>query len=163
SGSGKSTLLRAIAGLWPFGQGQVRLGHGNALFLPQRPYLPLGTLAEAIAYPDRKPRRPELEAALHAVGLSYLIPQLDQDGIWAQRLSGGEQQRIGFARVLLSRPAIVFLDEATSALEESAEAALYRLLREAEWGPTVVSVGHHGTLKRFHDTVLDLGRRSEEH
>jgi vitamin B12/bleomycin/antimicrobial peptide transport system ATP-binding/permease protein len=159
SGSGKSTLLRAIAGLWPFGRGRIRVGDGHTLFLPQRPYLPLGTLADVIAYPelDHKPRRAELEAALHAVGLGYLVEQLDEDGNWALRLSGGEQQRLGFARVLLVRPDIVFLDEATSALDEAAEAALYRLLREAEWHPTVVSVGHHGTLKRFHEAVLDLG------
>jgi putative ATP-binding cassette transporter len=160
SGSGKSTLLRAIAGLWPFGRGRVRVGDGNVLFLPQRPYLPLGTLADAIAYPatDHGPRRAELEVALHAVGLSYLVDQLDEEGNWAQRLSGGEQQRVGFARVLLARPDIVFLDEATSALDEAAEAQLYRLLREAEWRPTIVSVGHHGTLKRFHETIIDLGR-----
>src|SRR5437764_907426 len=160
SGSGKSTLLRAIAGLWPFGRGHIRVGDGHALFLPQKPYLPLGTLADAIAYPelDHQPRRGELEAALHAVGLSYLVDQLDEEGNWALRLSGGEQQRLGFARILLMRPEIVFLDEATSALDETAEASLYRLLREAEWGPTVVSVGHHGTLKRFHETVVDLGR-----
>jgi putative ATP-binding cassette transporter len=160
SGSGKSTLLRAIAGLWPFGRGRVRVGDGRVLFLPQRPYLPLGTLADAIAYPalDRQPPRAELEAALHAVGLSYLADQLDAEGNWSQRLSGGEQQRLGFARVLLVRPEIVFLDEATSALDEAAEAALYRLLREAEWRPTIVSVGHHGTLRRFHEAVIDLGR-----
>ena len=159
SGSGKSTLLRAIAGLWPFGRGQVRVGHGNVLFLPQRPYLPLGTLAEAITYPglDHQPGRAEIEAALHAVGLSYLIDQLDVDGNWAQRLSGGEQQRVGFARILLARPEIVFLDEATSALDEAAETMLYRLLREAEWQPTIVSVGHHSTLQRFHELVVDLG------
>jgi putative ATP-binding cassette transporter len=161
SGSGKSTLLRAIAGLWPFGRGRIRVGGGHALFLPQRPYLPLGTLADAICYPelDHEPRRVELEAALRAVGLSYLIDQLDVDGNWAQRLSGGEQQRVGFARVLLVRPEIVFLDEATSALDEAAEAALYRLLREAEWRPTIVSVGHHGTLKRFHEAIVDLGHQ----
>src|SRR5437016_3036089 len=160
SGSGKSTLLRAIAGLWPFGRGRIRVGGGHALFLPQRPYLPLGTLADAICYPelDHEPRRAELEAALRSVGLSYLIDQLAVDGNWAQRLSGGEQQRVGFARVLLARPEIVFLDEATSALDEVAEAALYRLLREADWHPTIVSVGHHGTLKRFHEAVIDLGR-----
>ena len=160
SGSGKSTLLRAIAGLWPFGRGRIRVGDGHVLFLPQRPYLPLGTLANAIAYPelDHPPRRAELEAALRAVGLDYLAGQLDVEGNWAQRLSGGEQQRLGFARVLLVRPDIVFLDEATASLDEAAEAALYRLLREAEWRPTIVSVGHHGSLKRFHEAVLDLGR-----
>jgi len=159
SGSGKSTLLRAIAGLWPFGRGNIRVGEGHALFLPQRPYLPLGTLADAIAYPalDHQPRRAELEAALHAVGLSYLVDQLDEEGNWALRLSGGEQQRLGFARILLARPEIVFLDEATSALDEAAEASLYRLVREADWHPTIVSVGHHGTLKRFHEAIIDLG------
>jgi putative ATP-binding cassette transporter len=159
SGSGKSTLLRAIAGLWPFGRGRIRVGDGHVLFLPQRPYLPLGTLGDAITYPelDHQPRRAELEAALHAVGLSYLVDQLDEEGNWAQRLSGGEQQRLGFARVLLVRPEVVFLDEATSALDEAAESALYRLLREADWRPTIVSVGHHGTLKRFHETIVDLG------
>jgi putative ATP-binding cassette transporter len=164
SGSGKSTLLRAIAGLWPFGRGEVRVGHGNALFLPQRPYLPLGTLADAIAYPAHADaaRRAEFEAALRAVGLPYLVDQLDDDGNWAQRLSGGEQQRVGFARVLLAKPEIVFLDEATSALDEAAEAQLYRLLREAEWRPTIVSIGHHGTLRRFHEAVIDLGRYDAE-
>jgi putative ATP-binding cassette transporter len=159
SGSGKSTLLRAIAGLWPFGRGNVRLADGKMLFVPQRPYLPLGTLADAIAYPklDHQPVRAELEAALHLVGLSYLVPQLDEEGNWGQRLSGGGQQRVGFARVMLVRPEIVFLDEATSALDEAAETALYRLLREADWKPTIVSVGHHGTLKRFHEAVVDLG------
>ena len=160
SGSGKSTLLRAIAGLWPFGRGRIRVGDGRALFLPQRPYLPLGTLAEVLAYPGLATAhdRRELEAALTAVGLTHLVDRLDEEGIWAQRLSGGEQQRVGFARVLLVRPDIVFLDEATSALDEAAEAALYRLLREAAWQPTIVSVGHHGTLKRFHEVVVDLGR-----
>ncbi len=160
SGAGKSTLLRAVAGLWPFGSGRVRVGEGHALFLPQRPYLPLGTLQDAILYPEiaPQPSRAEIEAALRAVGLSYLVPLLDEESNWAQRLSGGEQQRVGFARVLLMRPAIVFLDEATSALDEAAEAQLYRMLREAEWGPTIVSVGHRGTLRRFHDSVIDLGQ-----
>ncbi len=116
-------------------------------------------MADAIAYPalDHQPRRAELEAALHAVGLSYLVDQLDVEGNWALRLSGGEQQRLGFARILLARPEIVFLDEATSALDEAAEASLYRLVREADWHPTIVSVGHHGTLKRFHEAIIDLG------
>src|SRR6516225_5488278 len=105
SGSGKSTLLRAIAGLWPFGRGRIRVAESRSLFLPQRPYLPLGTLAEA----------------LRAVGLPQLVEQLDEDGNWAHRLSIGEQQRVAFARVLLARPEIVFLDEATSALDEAAE------------------------------------------
>ena len=159
TGSGKSTLLRAIAGLWPFGRGRIRLAEGTVLFLPQRPYLPLGTLADALKYPGKvRPDRDSLANALRAVGLVHLVDHLDEDSNWAQRLSGGEQQRLGFARVLLMRPEIVFLDEATSALDEAGETALYRLLREAEWRPTIVSVGHHRSLKRFHSAVIDLGR-----
>jgi vitamin B12/bleomycin/antimicrobial peptide transport system ATP-binding/permease protein len=161
SGAGKSTLLRAIAGLWPFGRGRVRVADGRALFLPQRPYLPLGTLADALVYPGAADKLPQqsLADALRAVGLPHLIDQLDEEGNWSQRLSIGEQQRLAFARVLLARPEIVFLDEATSALDEAAEMSLYRLLREAAWRPTIVSVGHHGTLRRFHDTVVDLAQR----
>jgi putative ATP-binding cassette transporter len=159
TGSGKSTLLRAIAGLWPFGRGSIRLAEGTVLFLPQRPYLPLGTLADALSYPGNLRRdRETVASALRTVGLAHLVDRLDDDANWAQRLSGGEQQRLGFARVLLLRPAIVFLDEATSALDEAGETALYRLLREAEWRPTIVSVGHHRTLTRFHNSVVDLGQ-----
>jgi putative ATP-binding cassette transporter len=160
SGLGKSTLLRAIAGLWPFGKGKIKLSDGRSLFLPQRPYLPLGTLADALAYPRAAAElsRDSLIEALRGVGLPELVDRLDEDGNWAQRLSIGEQQRLAFARVLLARPEIVFLDEATSALDEAAEASLYRLLRDAPWRPTIVSVGHHSTLRRFHDTVVDLAR-----
>jgi putative ATP-binding cassette transporter len=163
TGSGKSTMLRAIAGLWPFGRGRIRLAEGTVLFLPQRPYLPLGTLADALKYPAAEPPdRETMATALRVVGLAHLVDHLDDDSNWAQRLSGGEQQRLGFARVLLTRPEIVFLDEATSALDEASETALYKMLREAEWRPTIVSVGHHGSLKRFHDTIVDLGPKVSE-
>jgi vitamin B12/bleomycin/antimicrobial peptide transport system ATP-binding/permease protein len=160
SGAGKSTLLRAIAGLWPFGRGRIRVGDGRCLFLPQRPYLPLGTLADALVYPRSAAELPRdnLAEALRTVGLPELVDRLEEEANWAQRLSIGEQQRLAFARVLLARPEIVFLDEATSALDEAAEVSLYRLLREAPWKPTIVSVGHHGTLRRFHDAVVDLAR-----
>ena len=160
SGAGKSTLLRAIAGLWPFGRGRIRVGDGRCLFLPQRPYLPLGTLADALVYPRSAAELPRdnLAEALRTVGLPEFVDRLEEEANWAQRLSIGEQQRLAFARVLLARPEIVFLDEATSALDEAAEVSLYRLLREAPWKPTIVSVGHHGTLRRFHDAVVDLAR-----
>jgi putative ATP-binding cassette transporter len=162
SGAGKSTLLRALAGLWPFGRGRVRVADGDALFLPQRPYLPLGTLADALAYPRAAAglARENLVEALRAVGLPQLAERLDEEGNWAQRLSIGEQQRLAFARVLLARPEIVFLDEATSALDEAAEMSLYRLLRDASWQPTIVSVGHHRTLRRFHDSMVELAPHS---
>jgi putative ATP-binding cassette transporter len=163
TGSGKSTLLRAIAGLWPFGRGRVRLGKGATFFIPQKPYLPLGTLRDVLAYPaegggisDEK-----LREALDEVGLSALADQLDETDNWSQRLSLGEQQRLAFARVFLAEPAIVFLDEATSALDEAGEAALYRKLRGAPWRPTIVSVGHRSSLRSFHEKVIDFGRPEE--
>ena len=161
SGVGKSTVLRAIAGLWPFGRGRIRVTDGRVLFLPQRPYLPLGTLADALAYPHAATELPRerLVEALRAVGLPQLVDRLDEEGNWAQRLSIGEQQRVAFARVLLARPEIVFLDEATSALDEAAEMSLYRLLRDAPWRPTIVSIGHNTSLQRFHDTVVDLAHQ----
>jgi vitamin B12/bleomycin/antimicrobial peptide transport system ATP-binding/permease protein len=162
SGIGKSTLLRALAGLWPFGRGHIRVADARALFLPQRPYLPLGSLAEALVYPGaaREVPRDGLADALRTVGLPHLVGQLDEEANWAQRLSIGEQQRLAFARVLLARPEIVFLDEATSALDEAAEMSLYRLLRDGPWHPTIVSVGHHGNLRRYHDTVVDLAHQT---
>ena len=104
-------------------------------------------------------RRAQLLGLRSGAADPQLVDRLDEEGNWAQRLSIGEQQRLAFARVLLTRPEIVFLDEATSALDEAAEMSLYRLLREAPWRPTIVSVGHHGTLQRLHDTVVDIGRR----
>jgi putative ATP-binding cassette transporter len=160
SGTGKSTLMRALAGLWRFGRGHIRVADARVLFLPQRPYLPLGSLANALAYPNDAAARPigELAEALRAVGLPHLVDRLAEEANWSQRLSIGEQQRLAFARILLGRPEIVFLDEATSALDEAAEMSLYRLLREADWRPTIVSVGHHAALRRYHDTIIDLAR-----
>src|SRR6266404_8681976 len=120
TGAGKSTLLRAIAGIWPFGRGKVRLDGRRAFFLPQKPYIPLGSLRDALVYPDAGTdlQREKLVAVLETVGLGHLAADLDRVDNWAQRLSGGEQQRLAFARVLLAEPAIIFLDEATAALDE---------------------------------------------
>jgi putative ATP-binding cassette transporter len=159
TGAGKSTLLRAIAGIWPFGRGEIRLGKGRILFVPQRPYLPLGSLASALLYPlDDKGSfpTPMLIAVLEEVGLGALADEMDVVDNWSQRLSLGEQQRLAFARILLVKPTLLFLDEATSALDEASETRLYGLLRAVLWRPTVVSVGHRSTLRRFHHHVLDI-------
>jgi putative ATP-binding cassette transporter len=160
SGSGKSTLLRAIAGIWPFGRGQIRPGKGQIVFVPQRPYLPLGTLAEVLLYPNAgKISVPvDLPAVLDEVGLGGLAEELDKVEDWSARLSLGEQQGIVFARILLSKPKHLFLDEATSALDETAETHLLGLLRGKSWRPTVVSVGHGAVLRKFHELTLDLSR-----
>jgi len=159
TGTGKSTLLRAIAGIWPFGRGNIRIGEGRMLLVPQRPYLPQGTLANALSYPSTDGQSftaAELGAALGEVGLGSYASQLDVVDNWGQRMSLGEQQRLAFARVLLVRPALLFLDEATSALDEAGEARLYGLLKSPTWQPTVASVGHRSTLIKFHDAILDL-------
>ncbi|MFY1862953.1 ABC transporter ATP-binding protein/permease [Achromobacter xylosoxidans] len=159
SGSGKTTLLRALAGLWPHARGTVRRPQGAAaLFLSQRPYLPLGKLRDALAYPGHA--RPgddaRLALALRAVNLGHLAGRLDHEADWSRILSIGEQQRVAFARVLFNRPAIVFLDEATSATDEGLEHMLYGLLREQLPGAMLVSVGHRSTLDAFHTHRLDL-------
>ncbi|HZP39447.1 MAG TPA: ABC transporter ATP-binding protein/permease [Methylomirabilota bacterium] len=153
SGAGKSTLFRAIAGIWPFGRGEVRRPHdGRVLFLPQKPYLPIGTLREVVSYPTPPSGVSDgaIAEALRAVGLPELVGRLDEAAHWAQALSPGEQQRIAFARALIQKPAWLFLDEATSAVDEEAEAALYGLLRQRLPATTVVSVGHRSTLRAFH-------------
>src|SRR5271166_1064860 len=165
SGTGKSTLLRAIAGIWPYGEGQIRLCNERTLFVPQRPYLPLGSLAKALSYPhggENVNALPavQIAAVLNQVGLGELVAKLDHEQNWSQRLSPGEQQRLAFARILLLKPSLLFLDEATSALDEQSEAYLYGLLRTASWRPTIVSVAHRTSLRAFHDQVLDLSEFS---
>ena len=154
SGVGKSTLFRALAGIWPFGAGRIELPAGaRMLFLPQKPYLPIATLRDAVLYPGGAPddvTDVNIRATLEAVGLPGLAGRLDEERHWALELSGGEQQRIAFARALLQRPDWLFLDEATSALDESTEAMLYTLLAERLPQTTVLSIGHRGTLAAFH-------------
>jgi vitamin B12/bleomycin/antimicrobial peptide transport system ATP-binding/permease protein len=159
TGAGKSTLLRAIAGIWPYGRGEITLPKGSVLFVPQRSYLPLGTLAAALLYPNEQNESlpaTRLASVLSQVGLGGLVSELDVVQDWSQRLSPGEQQRLAFARILLMQPALLFLDEATSALDERSEAQLYGLLRAAPWRPSIVSVGHRSTLRSFHDQVLEI-------
>jgi putative ATP-binding cassette transporter len=159
SGAGKSTLFRAIAGIWPFGRGRVSMPPSSrVLFLPQKPYLPLGTLREVVSYPTPPAGITDaaLREALDAVGLPLLGDRLDESANWALRLSPGEQQRIAFARALLQKPEWLFLDEATSAVDESAEERLYALLRARLPGVTLVSVGHRSTLRPFHTRRLEV-------
>ncbi|WAI86124.1 MULTISPECIES: ABC transporter ATP-binding protein/permease [Achromobacter] len=159
SGSGKTTLLRALAGLWPYAQGHVRRPEGtSALFLSQRPYLPLGDLRSAVAYPGQALPQDEARVAdaLRLVNLGHLSQRLDEVADWSRILSIGEQQRVAFARVLFNRPAIVFLDEATSATDEGLEHMLYGLLRSALPECMLVSVGHRSTLDPFHTHRLAL-------
>jgi putative ATP-binding cassette transporter len=159
SGSGKSTLFRAIAGIWPFGGGRIRMpGNVKPLFLPQKPYLPLGSLREVMIYPARGTEfsDEQLREALSSVGLPQLAGRLDEPQNWSLQLSPGEQQRIAFARALLQQPAWLFLDEATSSLDESAEQQLYRLLKEKSPRTTIVSIGHRPSLLAFHSRVLEL-------
>lgn len=164
SGTGKSTLFRALAGIWPFGSGAVERPPGSYLFLPQRPYIPLGTLRHALTYPVSLDAYPDeaVRAALADVGLGALAPALDTEENWAQRLSGGEQQRLAVARALLLKPDWLFLDEATASLDPEAEGELYRLLRERLHGTTLVSIAHRESVARFHDARLVLGRPAGE-
>jgi putative ATP-binding cassette transporter len=158
SGSGKSTIMRAIAGVWPWGRGSVELPKGRIAFMPQKPYFPLGTLREAMLYPE-KPNGiddQELREALHKVGLDHLRGRLGDEERWDHILSGGEQQRVAFARVLLQRPAWVFMDEATSALDEPGQANVMRLIAEELPDTAVVSIGHRPGLEAFHTRELVL-------
>lgn len=156
SGSGKSTLFRAIAGIWPFGGGAVERPAGTYLFLPQRPYIPLGTLRHAVTYPAETGAIADatVQQALTDVGLPALVPELDTDEPWAQRLSGGEQQRLAVARALLLRPDWLFLDEATASLDPEGEAELYQVLRQRLPGTTMLSISHRPEVARWHDDTL---------
>jgi vitamin B12/bleomycin/antimicrobial peptide transport system ATP-binding/permease protein len=162
SGTGKSTLVRAIAGLWPWGGGSVNFHPDRRLFmLPQRPYVPSGTLRRAVAYPGLAGdwTREEIGEVLHKVGLDHLKEKIEEDGPWDQTLSGGEKQRLAFARLLLHNPDIVVLDEATSALDEKGQDKMMDLVTRELPKATIVSVAHRAELEAFHSRKIVLERR----
>ena len=152
SGSGKSTLLRAMGGLWPRGGGAIRMPRERALFLPQKPYLPIGTLRDALSYPQTGDTYTleRYEKVPRTCRLEHLIPKLDEINHWQRLLSGGEQQRLAFARALLYRPQWLYMDESTSAMDEEDEAMVYQALIDQLPGLSIVSVGHRSSLARFH-------------
>jgi vitamin B12/bleomycin/antimicrobial peptide transport system ATP-binding/permease protein len=160
SGSGKSTLFRVLAGIWPFGHGHVRRPVERCLFLPQRPYIPLGTLRHVVTYPHPHDTysREDIDRALVDAGLGQFVPRLDDDEHWAQQLSGGEQQRVALARALLTKPDWLFLDEATASLDPEAEADLYRTLKARLPNTTLVSIAHRPSVAAFHERHLILRR-----
>ncbi|PJG82739.1 ABC transporter ATP-binding protein/permease [Caviibacterium pharyngocola] len=157
SGAGKTTLLKAIAGIYPFDT----LGYAerpcNSLFLPQRPYMPQGSLREAICYPNIDTEHPELVHAMRSCRLEKYVSALDVENDWQVILSPGELQRVAFVRILLTQPEVVFLDETTSALDEPTEAQLYQFIRERLPKMIILSIGHRCTLLQFHNTLLKLG------
>jgi vitamin B12/bleomycin/antimicrobial peptide transport system ATP-binding/permease protein len=159
SGAGKSTLFRAVSGIWPFGEGEITVPAGaKVLLLPQRPYVPIGTLRAALTYPAPPDAYPdsEVRSILEAVRLGQFAPRLDEEGHWGQTLSLGEQQRLALGRALLAKPDWLFLDEATSALDEPLEQAMYELLPQRLPGVTIVSIGHRHTLRAFHKRRIEL-------
>jgi vitamin B12/bleomycin/antimicrobial peptide transport system ATP-binding/permease protein len=162
SGTGKSTLVRAIAGLWPWGDGSIELRKGAKLMLlPQRPYIPIGTLRRAATYPDAADSRSleEVAAAFRRVGLEHLVDRLEDEAPWDQTLSGGEKQRLAFARIFLHHPDIIVLDEATAALDPQSQDKLMELLSSAPEQTTLMSVGHRPELEAFHSRKIVLERR----
>jgi vitamin B12/bleomycin/antimicrobial peptide transport system ATP-binding/permease protein len=161
SGSGKSTLVRALAGLWPWGDGGIEMRAGTKLcFLPQSSYVPAGTLQRAVNYPDAANSRSvdEIAKVLKKVGLGHLVERLDEQGPWDQTLSGGEKQRLAFARIFLHQPDIIVLDEATAALDPDGQDRLMELLSQEFKAATIVSVGHRPELEAFHGRKLTLQR-----
>ncbi|MCX8501125.1 MAG: ATP-binding cassette domain-containing protein, partial [Alphaproteobacteria bacterium] len=163
SGSGKTTLLRVLSGVWPYWRGRIVMGGevSERLFLPQRPYLPEGSLAAALAYPRplellTAEQQAEFAVVLELTGLAGLVPRLAELGQWSQSLSPGEQQRLAVARLLLLRPGLAFLDEATSALDEAMETRLYEQIRQTLPEVSLVSVGHRASLTRFHNQNLHI-------
>ncbi len=165
SGIGKSTFIRTLAGIWPYAAGEIYFPMDKrVMYLPQKSYMPMGTFAEAILFPDKI--NPDLEKeivqVLHDCHLDIFIPRLKDTAAWSEQLSPGEQQRVGFARVLLHKPDWVFLDESTSMLDLKNEAHLYHLLHEQLPNCSIVSVGHHPSVNAFHEHIVDMEKYKVE-
>jgi len=163
SGAGKSTLIRAMAGLWPWGSGRIlRPKDARIAFMPQQPYMPRGTLRDALDYPrgDAPPDPARTERILAACGLAHLVSRLDEEQSWSDVLSGGEQQQLGFARVLLRPPDIIIMDEPTSALDDLSQTRLMELLCEEAPGSTIIHAARRNVDKRFYDREMQLSARS---
>jgi putative ATP-binding cassette transporter len=157
SGSGKTTLFRVLAGLWPYGRGLIQLPKDSRmLFLPQKPYLPVGTLRDALCFPDSADAHSLVAIceALAITGLEHLADRLDEVRFWSPVLSPGEQQRLAVARAVLVRPDWLFLDEATTALDEAMEAKLYTLLQERLPEAAIISIAHKPSVIAYHDRRL---------
>lgn len=163
SGTGKTTLLKALAGIYPFETfGMAKRICGNhALFLPQRPYVPQGTLRDAICYPDLKANDENIKVTMEICHLHKYVNSLDNEADWQAILSPGELQRIAFVRIVLSKPQLIFLDETTSALDEPTEAILYQTIRRLLPHSIIISIGHRGTLQQFHNKQVVLTRQIE--
>ncbi|KPF70759.1 hypothetical protein IP69_09640 [Bosea sp. AAP35] len=162
SGTGKSTLIRALAGLWPWGSGSIAVPRGKSIaFVPQKPYLPIGSLRTVLLYPEAEKPVPDaiVVSALKRCGLSYLAKRLDDEDKWDRILSGGERQRVAFARLVIQRPDIIIMDEATSALDEDSQNSLLGLFEGELAHATLISVGHRPGLEDFHDRKITLEKR----
>jgi putative ATP-binding cassette transporter len=165
TGTGKSTLVRAIAGLWPWGSGKILVpADAEIAFLPQRPYIPLGTLRNAITYSTKKRKVSDqaIRTAVRRCGLRHLLSRLDDEERWDKVLSGGEQQRLAFTRLVVLKPDIVIMDEATSALDEDSQASMMELFRHELESVTLISVGHRPGLEEFHERKLTLQRHPSQ-
>ncbi|HTM63075.1 MAG TPA: ABC transporter ATP-binding protein/permease [Gammaproteobacteria bacterium] len=165
SGIGKSTFVRTLSGIWPYASGTATFPKNKlVMYVPQRPYMPIGTLMEAIMFPDKK--HPELEKQVPDIlvkcNLEHLIPRLTESAAWSEQLSPGEQQRVAFARVLLHKPDWVFLDESTSMLDVANEKRVYHLLKSELPHCSIISVGHRPTLDEYHEHIIDMAKYSAQ-
>ena len=166
TGAGKTTVFRVLSGIWPFGEGEVVLPKGKkVIVLPQKPYFPIGTLADAITYPEPSGTysREDMVKALQLVGMADYAARLDEEGHWNMICSGGEQQRLAIARALLFKPDYMFFDEATASMDEPSEMELYTMLNEEAKDATIISIGHRSSLAQFHNRTLFAEKEPDGH